>query len=105
MSKFLLSSIEQNLNQFYLKCSKHTNFESMDSSKLKWVRANNADWPSCIFYANFKNTEINTEIEQIKDLIQSKKAPDGWTVGPLSYPKNLGKVLLDHNFLEVFILS
>jgi len=74
----------------------------MDSSKLKWVLANNADWPSCIFYANFKNIEINTEIEQIKDLIQSKKAPDGWTIGPLSYPKNLGKMLLDHNFLEVF---
>jgi hypothetical protein len=74
----------------------------MDSNKLKWVRANNADWPSCIFYANFKNFDANLEIESVKSLIQSNNAPDGWTVGPLTYPKNLGKLLLKHNFIEVF---
>ncbi|NVM19650.1 MAG: hypothetical protein HWN80_18255 [Candidatus Lokiarchaeota archaeon] len=102
MSKFLLSSIEQNLNDFYLKCSRHPNFESMDNDKLKWVRAKNADWPSCIFHANLNAFDLNLEIEQVKNLIQANKAPDGWTVGPLTQPKNLGKSLLNHNFSDVF---
>ena len=98
MSKVLLNSIEQNLDNFYLMCSNHSNFESFDSDKLKWVRAIEADWPDCIFYANFKSSETDFEIERIKKSIQSENAPNGWTVGPLSYPKNLGKSLLDHNF-------
>ena len=102
MSKFLLSSIEQNLDEFYLKCSRHSNFESMDTDKLKWVCAKNADWPSCIFQANFNDSDMDLEIEQVKGLIQSDKAPDGWTVGPLTEPNNLGKSLLKHNFLDVF---
>ena len=102
MSKFLISSIEQNLNEFYLKCSRHSNFESMDTDKLKWVCAKNADWPSCIFQANFDDSNIDFEIEQVKQLIQSNKAPDDWTVGPLTKPKNLGKSLLSHGFSDVF---
>lgn len=102
MSKFLLSSIEQNLDEFYLKCSRHSNFESMDTDKLKWVHAKNADWPSCIFQASFNDSDIDIEIEQVKSLIQSDKAPDGWTIGPLTKPNNLGKSLLNHNFSDVF---
>ena len=102
MSKFLISSIEQNLNEFYLKCSRHSNFESMDTDKLKWVRAKTADWPSCIFQANFNDSDIDQEIEQVKSLIQSEKAPDDWTVGPLTKPENLGKLLLEHKFSDVF---
>ncbi len=102
MSKFLLSSIEQNLDEFYLKCSRHPNFEFMDTDKLKWVRAKNADWPSCIFHANFNASDLHLEIEQVKRLIRAEKAPDGWTVGPLTTPKNLGKSLLDHEFSDAF---
>ena len=102
MSKFLISSIEQNLNEFYLKCSRHFNFESMYTDKLKWVRAKTADWPSCIFQANFNDSDIDQEIEQVKSLIQSEKAPDDWTVGPLTKPENLGKLLLEHKFSDVF---
>jgi len=102
MSKFLLNSIEQNLDEFYLMCSRHPNFEFRDTNKLKWVHAKNADWPSCIFYANFKNSNISNEIKLVKDLIQSDKAPDGWTVGPLTRPKKFGNLLLKHDFLEVF---
>lgn len=102
MSKFLLKSIEQNLDEFYLMCSRHPNFEFMDTDKLKWIQAKNADWPSGIFYANFKNSELINEIKLMKDLIQSDEAPDGWTVGPLTRPKKFGKVLLKHDFLEVF---
>ena len=102
MSKFVLSSIEQNLDDFYIKCSRHSNFESIDTDKLKWVRAKKADWPSCIFYANFNASDLNLQIEQVKGLIQADKAPDGWTVGPLTKPKNLGKSLLYHNFSDVF---
>jgi GNAT superfamily N-acetyltransferase len=74
----------------------------MDSDKLKWVLARNVDWPSCIFQANFRDSDIDVEIERVKQLIQSGKAPDGWTVGPLTKPKNLGKLLLNHDFLDVF---
>lgn len=102
MSKFLLSSIEQNLDDFYLKCSRHPNFESMDTDKLKWVRAKDVDWPNCIFQANFNDSDIDFEIEQIKSLIQSGSAPDDWTVGPLTTPKNFGKSLLKHDFSDVF---
>lgn len=102
MSKFLISSIEQNLDDFYLKCSRHPNFESKDTDKLKWVRAKNADWPSCIFHANFNASDLNLEIEQVKNFIQANKAPDDWTVGPLTKPKNLGKSLLKHDFSDVF---
>jgi hypothetical protein len=42
------------------------------------------------------------EIGKVKNLILSRKAPDGWTVGPLSKPKNLGKSLLNHGFSAVF---
>ncbi|MFX0075464.1 MAG: GNAT family N-acetyltransferase [Candidatus Hermodarchaeota archaeon] len=102
MSKFLLSSIEQNLDSFYLKCSSHPNFESMDSDEIKWVLAKNADWPSCIFHVNFSSSDLDSEIERVKSLILTGKAPDGWTVGPLTKPKNLGKSLLEHGFLNVF---
>ena len=102
MSKFLLSSIERNLDEFYLKCSRHSNFESNNTDKIKWVRAKNADWPSCIFQATFNDSETDFEIEQIKNLIQSGKAPDDWTVGPLTKPKNLGESLLKHDFSDVF---
>ena len=102
MSKFLLSSIEYNLDEFYLKCSKHPNFESMDTDKLKWVRSIKADWPNCIFQAKFNATDINFEIENVKRLIQQDKAPNGWTIGPLTKPKNLGKILLNHEFSDVF---
>ena len=102
MSNFLLSSIEQNLDEFYLKCSRHSNFESKNTDKLKWVRAKNADWPSCIFQAIFNDSDIDFEIEQVIGLIQSGKAPDDWTVGPLTIPKNFGKFLLKHDFSDVF---
>ncbi|MBY9016916.1 MAG: hypothetical protein KGD68_14595 [Candidatus Lokiarchaeota archaeon] len=74
----------------------------MDTDKRKWVFAKNADWPSCIFQANFNDSDIDFEIENVKKLIQSDKAPDGWTVGPLTKPNNLGKSLLKHNFSDVF---
>jgi len=74
----------------------------MDTTKLKWVRAKIADWPSCIFQANFNDLDVDFETEQVKNLIQSGKAPDDWTIGPLTKPKNLGKSLLKHNFSEVF---
>ena len=102
MSKFFLSSIEQNLDEFYVKCSRHPNFESMDTNKLKWVYAKNADWPSCIFQANFNNSDVDSEIEQVKNLIQSGEAPDDWTIGPLTKPNDLGKSLLKHKFSDVF---
>ena len=102
MSKFHLSSIEHNLDEFYLKCSKHPNFESMDTDKLKWVRSIKADWPNCIFQAKFNVSDIDIEIENAKRLIQQDRAPDGWTVGPLTKPKNLGKFLLNHEFSDVF---
>jgi hypothetical protein len=74
----------------------------MDTDKIKWVRAKKADWPSCIFHVNFDNFSIDLEIEHIKSMILTRKAPDGWTVGPLTEPENLGKSLLKHGFSNVF---
>jgi hypothetical protein len=74
----------------------------MDIEKIKWVHAKEADWPSCIFHVDFSSSDVDFEIENIKNLILARKAPDGWTVGPLTEPKNLGKFLLKHGFSNVF---
>lgn len=102
MSEILLNLIEKNLDEFYSNCSKHPNFESVETEQIKWVYAKNADWPSCIYNANFANCDVDIEIERIKKLIESNKAPDGWTIGPLTEPNNLGKALESHGFFNVF---
>lgn len=102
MSEFIVNLIEKNLDEFYSNCSKHPNFESVETEQIKWVYAKSADWPSCIYNANFTNSDVDLEIERIKKLIESNKAPDGWTIGPLTEPNNLGKVLESHGFFNVF---
>lgn len=102
MSEIIVNLIEKNLDEFYSNCSKHPNFESVETEQIKWVYAKKADWPSGIYSANFTNCDLDIEIERIKKLIESNKAPDGWTIGPLTVPNNLGKVLESHGFFNVF---
>jgi len=100
--KSLLNAIESNLDDFYIKCSNHPNFNSQSNDKIKWVKAKYADWPDCIFRVNFKDLNIETEINQIKKLIKEKKAPNAWTVGPLTNPPDLGGILESYNFSNVY---
>ena len=51
--KSLLIAIECNLDDFYVKCSNHPNFNSQSGDKINWVKAKYADWPDCIFKVNF----------------------------------------------------
>lgn len=101
-SNSINSYIEKNLDNFYIKSSTHSNFTSNIDNKISSVLALKADWPSCIFKVNFKNLKIEEEINSIKNLIQDGKAPNSWTVGPLTNPKDLGKYLEKRGFLNVY---
>ena len=96
------SYIEKNLDDFYTKSSTHSNFNSHIEKKISWVHAEKSDWPDCIFRVNFENLKIEHKIRDIKNLIKKEKAPNGWTVGPLTKPKNLGKILEDNGFSNVY---
>lgn len=94
--------IENNLDDFYIKSSEHPNFTSSGIEKVSWVFTRNADWPDCIFRANFENLNIKKEIINVGTLIRKGKAPNGWTVGPLTKPKNLGIKLEKYGFSNVY---
>jgi len=100
--KSILVAIESNLDDFYEKCSNHPNFNSQGSDKINWVQSKYAEWPDCIFRVNFEGLNIEAEINQVKALIREKKAPNGWTVGPLTKPSNLRSILEDYNFSNVY---
>ncbi|UCD01778.1 MAG: hypothetical protein JSV23_01785 [Promethearchaeota archaeon] len=94
--------IEKNLDDFYTKSSEHSNFTSRIEDKISWVFAKSVDWPNCIFRANFKNLNKDNEINYIKELIRKGKAPNSWTVGPLTIPINLGNILEKNGFSNVY---
>ncbi len=96
------SYIEKNLDDFYIKSSTHSNFNSHLENKICWVLAKEVDWPECIFRADFENLSTQYEIITVKKLIQEGKAPNGWTVGPLTTPKNLGSILEKFGFSNVY---
>jgi len=101
-SKSITSYIEKNLDDFYAKSSNHTNFISHIDKKISWVKAKNADWPECIFKADLEDLNMENEINEIKQLINKGEAPNGWTVGPLTKPKDLGKTLKKYGFSNVY---
>jgi len=95
-------NIEKNLDDFYTKSSHHPNFISHLEDKISWVKARNSDWPECIFRADFENFNAEKEISNIKRFIQEGKAPNGWTVGPLTKPDILGLILEKNGFSNVY---
>ena len=98
----LLKAIEENLDNFYIQSATYPNIYSKISDKINWVYAKYNDWPSCIFKANFKSNSIENEIEKVKSLIIRNEAPNGWTIGPLTQPKNLGQYLENNGFSNVY---
>ncbi|MFX1315268.1 MAG: GNAT family N-acetyltransferase [Promethearchaeota archaeon] len=92
--------IEKNLNDFYRKASKHPNFTSNIDDKINWVFSKFADWPSCIFKANLEGSNLDHEIQNIIKRIEKNKVPNGWTIGPLTKPHNLGGILKKYGFLD-----
>jgi len=94
--------IEQNLDDFYINSSQHPNFISRIEDKISWILARNADWPDCIFRVNFENLNMKSEIKEVKNLIRNGKAPNGWTVGPLTRPRNLGNKLMKYGFSDIY---
>ena len=94
--------IESNLDDFYTKSSHHPNFASHIEDKISWVIAKKADWPMAIFRANFENLDLKREVLKIKGQIKKGKAPNGWTVGPLTKPDNLGTILEKNGFSNVY---
>jgi len=62
--------IEKNLDDFYNKSSEHQNFNLNKKDNISWVFAKNADWPDCIFKANFEKFKIKKEILNVRKLIR-----------------------------------
>ncbi|MFX0010132.1 MAG: GNAT family N-acetyltransferase [Candidatus Hermodarchaeota archaeon] len=85
--------IEQNLDDFYIKCTKSPNFKSSSDDKLSWIHSLNADWPNCIFKVDFTGLDLKMEISNIKKLINRKELPNEWTIGPLTKPNNLRNLI------------
>jgi hypothetical protein len=100
--EILIKTIEENLDNFYIQSAMHQNFNSHLSDKINWVYSKYGDWPSCIFRVNFKSNFVETEIEEIKKLINKKKIPNGWTIGPLTNPSTLGQHLEKFGFSNVY---
>ena len=100
--KSILDAIEKNLDDFYIKSSAHENYDSKITDMLSWVLAKESDWPSCIFKVNFKETDMNNQIVQVMKSIKNEIAPNNWTIGPLSIPKDLGNILINFGFSEVY---
>ena len=94
--------IEQNLDDFYTKSSRHSNFISHIEEKISWVLAKNAEWPMYIFRTDFEDLDLYKEINYVKQLIRENEAPNGWTVGPLTIHKNLGNILERFGFSNVY---
>ncbi len=94
--------IEQNLDDFYTKSSDHPNFTTSGIDNVNWVLASKSDWPDCIFRVNFDNINLENEVRNIRDLIKNKKAPNGWTIGPLTRPNELGSKLEEYGFSNVY---
>lgn len=94
--------IEKNLDDLYIKSSEHPNFKLSKKKVISWVLAKHANWPDCIFRANFENLNVKKEINKVKKLIRKGKAPNGWTVGPLTKPKNIGIFLENLGFSNVY---
>ncbi|MFX1455073.1 MAG: hypothetical protein ACFFDB_06820 [Promethearchaeota archaeon] len=94
--------IEKNLDDFYNKASLHSNFKLHQEKKISWVLAKKADWPEGIYKAAFEDVNIEEEIYTIKNLIQEGKIPNGWTIGPLTTPLDLGNILQKFGFLNVY---
>ncbi|MHA2180467.1 MAG: GNAT family N-acetyltransferase [Promethearchaeota archaeon] len=102
LSKSINYYIENNLDDFYIKASMHSNFSAHLEKKIKWIRAKEVDWPEAIFRADFENLNIEIEILAVKNLILEGAAPNGWTIGPLTIPNNLGNILEKHGFSNVY---
>ena len=101
-SKSIDFYVEQNLDDFYTKCAEHSNFSSHIDEKISWILAKNSEWPDCIFRANLEHLKIGNEIKNIKRLIKKGKAPNGWTIGPLTKPYGLGNLLEENGFSNVY---
>ncbi|MFX1391369.1 MAG: GNAT family N-acetyltransferase [Promethearchaeota archaeon] len=101
-SKSINYYIENNLDDFYIKSAKHPNFISQINERLMWVFSKHADWPECIFRANFEKKNIEDEINQVIHFIKEAQIPNGWTIGPLTFPSNLGSFLEKSGFKNVY---
>lgn len=95
------SLIEKNLDFLYIKSSEFPIFSRQINENINWVFSSEVDWPNCIFKANLPDS-VSVEIEDIKRKILELKAPNGWTVGPLSTPLNLGEILEKYEFKNVY---
>lgn len=100
-TRIFSSLIEKNLDFFYIKSSDFPIFSRQINKKINWVFSSEVDWPNCIFKANLPDS-VSVEIEDMKGKILDLKAPNSWTVGPLSTPLNLGEILEKYEFKNVY---
>ncbi len=94
----VIEIIEENLHYFYSMASQNKNFNYKADNKLKYIYTSDYDWPNTIFFANFKESELEDNISEIKTKIKSNILPNSWTIGPSSKPSFLGRLIEQKGF-------
>jgi GNAT superfamily N-acetyltransferase len=88
--------IENNTTNFFLELGYLNNDEIMDSPEIKYVLTKN--WHSRIFMANFNESSASENIKKIVSKIKKMHISVLWYITPMSRPKNLQNLLMDHGF-------
>jgi len=88
--------IEKNTANFFLNLGYLNKDEIIDSPEIKYVLTKN--WHSRIFMANFNESNASENIELIVSKIKKLHISVLWYITPMSHPKNLKNLLMNHEF-------
>ena len=88
--------IEYTTAEFFLNLGRLNHDEICDTPEIKYVFTRN--WFSRIFMANFNESNLSKDIEQIVSRIKKLNISASWYITPQSRPVNLQNILKDYGF-------
>jgi hypothetical protein len=104
-SKSMQYAIEDSLVDYLQIIANNGNRPFVLNDKIGWVKTLPTAWSNYIFYANFKEEQIDNEIEQICAKMKEGELPCDWIVGPRSCPLNLSEYLEKHNLKKQYSMA
>ncbi len=90
------SLIEYNTAEFFLNLGRLNGDEVRDTPEIKYIFAKN--WFNRIFMANFNESNLSANIEQIVSRIKKLNISASWYITPQSHPASLQNILKDYSF-------
>ena len=90
------SLIEYNTAEFFLNLGFLNGDEVCNNPKIKYIFTKN--WFNRIFMANFNESDVSTNIEQIVSRIKKLNISASWYTTPQSRPLNLENLIKEHGF-------